>query len=214
MPKNQDVGGRSTRHTERAFIAVATDLFAEKGYYGTSITDLAQALGLTTASLYYHINGKPELLFRVLETGMANFLTRLEEIDGAETDPRTKLRRAVENHLDFVLNNQKAVAVFLRERRFLEPEYRDLHQSRIDRYDHLFTEIVQRAMEEKEIPAGDPTLVRLSILGMINWVVEWYSPDGRLQQADILDAMTRLIMDQMLCRPASVPELNGQSPQT
>lgn len=56
-------------------------------------------------------------------------------------------------------------------------------------------------MEEKEIPAGDATLVRLSILGMINWVVEWYSPDGRLQQTDILDAMTRLIMDQMLCRP-------------
>lgn len=203
MPKNQDVGDRAIRHTERAFIAAATDLFAEKGYYGTSISDLAQVLGLTTASLYYHISGKPELLFRVLETGMANFLTRLEEVDRAETDPRTKLRRAVENHLDFVLKNQKAVAVFLRERRFLEPEYRDLHQSRIDRYDQLFTELVQRAMDEKEIPAGDPTLVRLSILGMINWVVEWYSPAGRMQEADILAAMTQLIMDQMLCRPTA-----------
>jgi hypothetical protein len=76
-----------------------------------------------------------------------------------------------------------------------------MHQSRIDRYSELFTELVQRAMDEKEILAGDPTLVRLLILCMINWVVGWYSPNGRMQESDVLEAMTRLIMDQKLCRP-------------
>lgn len=194
-------GRRPARQTEKAFIAAATDLFAEKGYNGTSIADLANELGLTTASLYYHVSGKQDLLLRVLDAGMSNFLTRLEDVVLQDVEHRDKLRLAVENHLDFVLTKQNAVAVFLRERRFLESTERDQYQSRVDRYDHLFTILIQDAMDAQEIPAGDAILVRLSILGMINWVVEWYQPGGRLSKSEISGSMADLIMDRMLARP-------------
>ncbi|MDZ7839606.1 MAG: TetR/AcrR family transcriptional regulator [Gammaproteobacteria bacterium] len=198
--KHKSTGGgrRSGIETQRAFVDVATRLFAEHGYNGTSIADIANELGLTTASLYYHVTGKQELLLHVLATGMAEFLNRLEEIAAQEIDPREKLRLAIDNHLSFVLSKKQAVAVFLRERRFLESPYKEQYQQAVDRYDVLFTEIVSKCMAQGAIPSGDPTLIRLGILGMINWIVEWYQPDGRLKEDEIRLAFTGIIVDQML----------------
>jgi AcrR family transcriptional regulator len=189
---------RHTNETGQAFIAAATALFAEKGFNGTSIGDLASRLGLTTASLYYHVSGKQELLLRVLEDGMSNFLSQLEEVAAQDIGPRDKLRLAVDNHLEFVLTNQQEVAVFLRERRFLEPPLRESYDQRVDRYDQLFTDIVREAMASGSIPPGDPTLLRLAILGMINWIVEWYDPHGHMSKDEVKSVMTDLIMERLL----------------
>lgn len=189
---------RPAAETEGAFIAAATQLFAEHGYNGTSISDLANQLGLTTASLYYHVSGKQELLLRVLTTGMSPFLDNLEQIASQDTQPRTKLRLAVENHLSFILHHRDAVAVFLRERRFLESPLKEEYQGRVDRYDELFTRIIAQAIESGAIAPGDPQLIRLAILGMINWVVEWYEPGGRLSPDQILTTFADLITERML----------------
>lgn len=191
-------GRRPAAETEGAFIAAATKLFAERGYNGTSISDLAKELGLTTASLYYHVSGKQELLLRVLTTGMAHFLDNLESIEGQDTEPRVKLRLAVENHLSFVLHNRDAVAVFLRERRFLESPYREQYQQRVDHYDALFNRIITDAAAAGAISPGDPRLIRLAVLGMINWVVEWYQPGGRLGADEILTTFADLITERLL----------------
>jgi AcrR family transcriptional regulator len=189
---------RQTNETGQAFIAAATTLFAEKGFNGTSIGDLASKLGLTTASLYYHVSGKQELLLRVLEDGMSNFLSHLEDVAQQDVEPREKLRLAVDNHLDFVLTNKQEVAVFLRERRFLESPLRESYDERVARYDQLFTDIIRSAMADDSIPPGDPTLLRLAILGTINWIVEWYDPRGHLSKEQVKDVMSHLIMDRML----------------
>lgn len=201
--KNQKKAkGRDPRRpgveTQSAFIDVATQLFAEKGYNGTSIADIAKAMNLTTASLYYYVSGKQELLLRVLNAGMAEFLDQLESIAERKISPKLKLRLAIENHLSFVLIKKNAVAVFLRERRFLESPYKEEYQSRVERYDLLFTIIIQDAMDAGTVPPGDPHLIRLAILGMINWAVEWYQPGGRLDSEEITKIFADLITERML----------------
>jgi TetR/AcrR family transcriptional regulator, cholesterol catabolism regulator len=196
-------GRRPAVETERAFITAATGLFAERGYNGTSISDLANQLGLTTASLYYHVSGKQELLLKVLTTGLAPFLEQLERIHAEEQNPRRKLRLAVENHLSFVLHNPQAVAVFLRERRFLESPYKEQYREQVDRYDVLFTEIIDDGMADSALPPSDPVLIRLAILGMINWVVEWYRPGGRLDADQILQTFADLVTERILAPPES-----------
>lgn len=184
--------------TEKAFIDVSRRLFAERGYNGTSIADIAKELGLTTASLYYYVSGKQQLLLKVLEAGISTFLTRLEDIAATDAPPRDKLRLAVENHLRFVLEKPEAVAVFLREKRFLEPESKAKYEAQLNRYDKLFASILGACMEAGVIPREDPRLVRLAILGMINWAVEWYRPQGQLSAEEISRGFTRMIMDRML----------------
>lgn len=194
-------GRRPAAETEEAFIRAATVLFAERGYHGTSIANLAARLGLTTASLYYHVSGKQELLLRVLDTGMAQFLDRLERIAVEDIDHKLKFRRAVENHLSFVLANTDAVAVFLRERRFLESPYKESYEGRVDRYDAVFTRIIEDGMAAGALAVGDPHLTRLAILGMINWAVEWYEPNGRLSLEEITTTFADLITERMLRPP-------------
>jgi AcrR family transcriptional regulator len=185
---------RNASATEKAFIDAATVLFAEQGYNGTSINDLAKRLGLTTASLYYHVSGKQDLLFRVLQAGMADFLTSLQETFDSDMSPSDKLRAAVTTHLDYVLERPTAVAVFIRERRFLPPDRREEYSARTDRYDRMFNTIIKQTMDEGAIPPGDPTMLRVMALGMINWLVEWYQPEGRLSTAQIRTSMLDVIL--------------------
>jgi AcrR family transcriptional regulator len=175
--------------TERAFIEVATELFAERGYLGTSISDIAKELGLTTASLYYHIPNKQDLLFRVLKAGMVDFLVSIQEINASADTAASKLRRATTSHVDFVLAQPAPLKVFLRERRFLPDSLRREYSERINTYDRIFSGILKQAMDEGSVPVGDPSLLRVNALGMINWSVEWYTPGGRLSLLQVRDAL-------------------------
>lgn len=188
-------------NTERAFIDAATRLFAEKGYQGTSITDLARELNLTTASLYYYVDSKQDLLARVLETGMVDFLGRLEAITDGPGTPRERLSLAVDNHLDFVMNNRDVVRIFFSYRSFLTEDRRLHYQGVVARYDSLFTNLLQEAMDAGQLMQADATLLRLSALGMINSIVEWFRPEGRLGPAELKASMSNLIMARLLQVP-------------
>lgn len=194
MPKKR----RESNATEQTIMRIATELFSQKGYSGTSISDIANAVGLTNATLYYYVTNKQDLLLRVLESGMEGFLSRLEEICERDLGAREKLRLAIQNHLNFIFDRPDAVAVFLRERRFLEPHLLERYSARVSRYDQLFTSIIAQGVTAQEFPQIDPRLASLSILGMINWVVEWYRPGGRLDRGEIGDIMMDLVLDRLL----------------
>lgn len=187
-----------SRDTGAALIADATALFCEKGFNGTSITDLADALGVANASVYYHVSSKQELLLRVLEAGMEGFLPRLEEIVASDRPGREKLVLAIENHLEFVFNRRDAVAVFLRERRFLEPPFSAEYEDLVDRYDELFAKILDDGVKAGDFTAVNVPVATRLILGMINWIVEWYHEDGQLSQAKLSETVIELVVDRML----------------
>jgi AcrR family transcriptional regulator len=191
-------GRRPGGETELAFIEVATKLFAEKGYNGTSISDISKKMNLTTASLYYHVTGKQQLLLRVLENTIFEFLDQLEVISKQNNDPKIKLRAAIESHLYFVLNRTDAITVFVKDRGFLEQPYKQQYQTRVERYDLLFTTIIRECIEARSIPPGDPHLIRLAILGMMNWCMEWYEPGGRLNSDEITKFFSDMITERML----------------
>jgi hypothetical protein len=140
------------------------------------------------------MDGKEDLLFRVLQSGMADFLDGLEIIFTSNLAPREKLCRAVMNHFDFVFGNPASVTVFLRERRFLPVVQREQYRARVDKYDKMFNAIINETMMAGDIPVGDASLLRLCGLGMINWAVEWYRPDGQLQKPEIRSQMLEIVL--------------------
>lgn len=183
--------------TEQSFIAAATRLFAERGYKGTSISDLARELQLTTASLYYYVDGKQELLVRVLESGMSDFLLRLQAIADGDEGPREKLAKAVENHIDFVVSRRDVVRIFLRQRSELTDESQRHYQELLDRYQRLFTDILVDA-RPRLAENTDTVLLRQAVLGMINSLAEWYTPQGRLTPEEVKAQLTSAIVDHLL----------------
>ena len=197
-------GRRPAVETEHAFIAAATDLFAEKGYNGTSILDLAKRLGLTTASLYYHVSGKQELLLKVLTR--PRWASTSSSWSGSTPKSKTPgascaWRSRTICHSCFT--TRRPWPYSCANGASWSRRTRSTTKSRWTGSDALLTEIIDAGMAGSGLPSSDPHLIRLAILGMINWVVEWYRPGGRLDADEIRTTFADLVTERLLAPPKS-----------
>jgi len=180
-------------HGERrkAILRVAGRLFSQRGYYGTSIRDIAAAIRLQGGSLYAHIASKEELLWEIVDEAAQAFRSGLEPIVRSERPPLEKLRLAVAAHLRVVTERQDAAVVFNHEWKALSPRRRADILARRDAYEALFREILQEG-----IAAGvfrddlDVPLITRFILTALNGVAIWYRPKGPLSPEQIAAAFT------------------------
>src|SRR5579862_1290930 len=156
----------------------AARLFAERGYHGTSLADLAEALGIQKASLYHHIASKEDLLWEVAWAGAEAFHRSLDTVP--EDAPATeKIRLALEGHLRVVAEQLDSATVFTREWRALEGERRERFVAERRRYEEriraLFREGVEGGELRTDLDAGTATLLFLSAA---NWAYTWLRPGG------------------------------------
>jgi TetR/AcrR family transcriptional regulator, cholesterol catabolism regulator len=164
----------------------ALQLFREKGYHATSMQDIAAAVGLYKGSLYHYIGGKEDLLVQVFERAMGTLLADVERIV-ADTSlgPSAQLRSIVQAHVCCVSENLDALTVYLHEFRALAGESLAKVRAQRERYAQLVAEIVGRGVRLGEFETPDVGIATLGLLGMCNWVCQWYRPEGRLGPAEI-----------------------------
>ena len=103
---------------KKQIIEIAQNMFREKGYAGTSMRDLANAVGIEAASLYNHIKSKEELLLLICVDVAQDFFDALDEIKDVEMPAEEKLALVIEKHVVIVTQNLDGAAVFLHEWRF------------------------------------------------------------------------------------------------
>jgi AcrR family transcriptional regulator len=164
----------------------ALRLFREKGYHATSMQDIAAAVGLYKGSLYHYIGGKEDLLVQVFERAMGTLLADVERIVAdASLGPSVQLRLIVQAHVTCVSENLDALTVYLHEFRALAGESLATVRAQRERYAQLVGEIVGRGVRLGEFETADVGIATLGLLGMCNWVCQWYRPDGRLGPAQI-----------------------------
>jgi TetR/AcrR family transcriptional regulator, cholesterol catabolism regulator len=166
--------GLSTR--ERLAVAAAR-MFAERGYHGTSINDLAAALGIQKSSLYAHINRKADLLADIALTGAAAFHAALDAVPAGATAGE-RLELALRAHLAVVESQLDVATVWLQEWRYLTGEPRDIFLRERHRYEQRIRDLFQAAVESgelrRDLDLDDATLVFLSVA---NWAYTWLMPE-------------------------------------
>ena len=86
-------------------LRIAAEVFADRGYHQASIRDISRATGVSLSGLYYYVESKEELLFRIQEHSFGTLLANLDELLDGVTDPHRRLRLLVENHLRFFVGN-------------------------------------------------------------------------------------------------------------
>src|SRR5205085_8433876 len=124
----------------------AARLFAEKGYHGTSIGDLAQALGVQKGSVYSHIESKADLLWEVARDGAEAFHTALDAVP-EEGPVVERIRAALRAHLRVVAEQLDVATVFIREWRYLDGERRDRFVAERRRYEGRFRSLFREGRE-------------------------------------------------------------------
>jgi AcrR family transcriptional regulator len=188
MKSQRRNAGRAVTRTgdrEAQIIESATRMFQERGYDATTIQAIADDVGILKGSLYYYIDSKDDLLFRIIEDvhrGLGESVANSADYD----DPLDRIRAFVEGHVRFCAANMPAIRVFLHDFRALSEDRKTKIVEERDEYNQQFRELVVAAGEEGLLREDlDIDLVVLAVFGMMNWMYQWYRPGGRKRPEDI-----------------------------
>ena len=155
----------------------AARLFAERGYHGTSIGDLAEALGVQKASLYHHFASKQDLLYETMRSGADAFHAGLDTVPD-DLRVADRIRLAMRAHLRVVADQLDVATVFVREWRYLDGERRDEIVAERRRYDERFRALFREGRELGELRTDlDDAAAALLVLSALNWAYTWLTPE-------------------------------------
>jgi TetR/AcrR family transcriptional regulator, cholesterol catabolism regulator len=183
---------------------VAAHLFCDKGFDATSMSDIADAVGITKAGIYHFIpGGKKDLLFAVMNYGM----DRLEEIvmtpARAITDAEKRLRSIIINHAGLITggsgpDGHSPVTIVVDEVTGLAPaQLRKINQ-RKRAYLDLVRSTLQQLKDEGKLKDVDVTVAAFSLFGMLLWLSRWFHPDGRLTSEQVAEEISKIALGGLL----------------
>ncbi len=178
-------------HDADSVLRVAARVFNERGYDGTSMEDLARALGVTKSAIYHHVTGKTELLRRSLDLALDALFDVTRE-EGATTGPAIdRLEYVLRGSVRVLVEELPHVTLLLRVRGNTDVEKHALERRR--EFDHLIADLVREGVSDGDIRADvDPAVASRLLFGMVNSVVEWYKPDRGLDHPEIADTLARI----------------------
>lgn len=183
----------SNKHEE--IFTEAVRIFREKGYHATSVQDIADAVGLQKGSLYHYISSKEELLFKIFERSTGELTQQLETIVASADPPTVQLCRAIEAHLTALCEHLDIYSVYLSERRVLSGRTHSRVRAEGERHARLLEHIIQEGIAARDFRPVDSKMTAHAILGMCNWLYQWYSPNGRLKPQEIAGIFSDLVVD-------------------
>ncbi len=178
-------------------------MFYEKGYDGASMQDIAEAVGLTKAGLYHHVSSKGTLLFEIMNYGMdildETVLAKVKEIP----DPRERLCRTILGHIDLVVRaRDMEITVILHENRSLKGTLRKKINARKRAYIEYLEDLIARVQEQSGLPPKlSPHIAAFAVLGMINWLYQWYHMEGAVKREEISSAYVDFFFRGLLGNP-------------
>ena len=177
---------------------VALRVFADRGYDGASMDDVARAAGITKASIYHHVSGKEALLERGLGRALDALFAILDEPAARDGAAVGRLRHIVERVADTTLHLLPELTVLFRIHGTSKSERNAVERRRA--FDRLVTEIITQAQRDGDVRTDiDPRLTARLIFGMSNSVVEWYRA-GTLTRAAIARAVVAIAFDGIATR--------------
>ena len=161
-----------------AIVDAAANVFAERGYHGTSTQAIADVLGLRQASLYYYFPSKEAALELVCERGVDGFVETAEAILAGAGTPLEKLTALIAAHLAPNASKRDYVKVFINERRYLPDTSRRRIGRKSRRIERCFEEVIRAGIADGSMREGaDVRLTMLAVLGMMNSVINWRAAD-------------------------------------
>jgi TetR/AcrR family transcriptional regulator, cholesterol catabolism regulator len=183
----------ATIEPRQEILRAAARLFQQQGYDATSMNDVAAALKLSKGGLYHHFQSKDEILYHIMSHAMditeERVINVARRIEGAEERLRTLIRL----HIEVVLSEEdREITVMLHENHPLPPALRRKINGRKKDYVHFVENLVADVQRQRNSTSQvTPRAAAFALVGMINWIYQWYRPDGSLTG----DALVRQYTD-------------------
>ncbi|MFC1969453.1 TetR/AcrR family transcriptional regulator [Chloroflexota bacterium] len=184
---------KGPRHDQ--ILNAATRIFSEKTYHGTTLQDIADAVGMLKGSLYYYIDSKEKLLADIIIEAAKTLNEDLVRVEETDIGPVERLRQIIREHVKFNAIYREAGTLFLTEKNVISSlEMSELVEI-FARRDRLLAHALSHAIEAGLYRQVDIRVTSLAIVGLCNSVLFWVRPTGRFSYEEIADDFFNLLHD-------------------
>lgn len=191
----------SVASTADRLLAGAADLFRRKGYAGTTTRELSALLGLQNGSLYYHMEKKEDLLYRLCLVSLQDVARDLEA-NASEPDPAERLAKMLRAYVIRALEDRDRHATMLVELRALSTVRRNqivkMRDKNVALIRDTFVEAQQQGQVRSDISAK---MLTLAMFNLANWSIFWFRPDGEESATEIADVLSTIFLEGVAVKP-------------
>ncbi len=197
------VGRRKTRKKARAvaggtgvrveILKSAAVAFRKMGYHGATVEHIAASLRMEKGNLYYYFRNKEDILFACHQYSLDRLLALLDDIEQRGGPADEQLRQLIVAFVHIILDELHGTALFL-DLEALSPAHRKAVITRRDRFDHGMRQVIQRGIRSGAFGRSDAKLLSFAILGAINWIPRWFSPDGPSSSQEVADVFAEYLL--------------------
>jgi AcrR family transcriptional regulator len=195
---------------------VAAQMICERGYDGASMSDIADAVGITKAGVYHFIPSKKELLFTIMSYGMDTLETVVIKPALNVTDAEERLRFIITSHAMLIARSSNndghdPVTILVEEEFGLSPAHRRKIRQRKRAYVDLVRGTLEELKGEDKLKEISVTAAAFSLLGMIMWLARWFRPDGELSREQVAEEICKIALGGLLLPTAPHTSSNNKN---
>jgi AcrR family transcriptional regulator len=191
--------------TRRRVVEAAAEVFRERGFDNTNLQDIAAALGMKRATLYYYVDSKESIFREVILEAVRGNVRAIQRISGSKAPATDKIDAVIRGLMTSYEENYPHLYVYIQEEmeRVLVhrgPQQRDARERAVN--DEIFEHnrtylaalesIMREGIRDGAFVDDDPRLMALAIQGMVNWTHRWFKPGGRFTAAEVAGTFSRI----------------------
>lgn len=188
--------------TKERLLRVAIDLFAAQGFAGTSIRDIARAMGMSISNIYHYYGSKEGILLAILERASWPLLQGLELTAALDLPPLERFGRLVDEHVGLSHRINLESRIYTIDLRQLPPEAREATREVQQRVLDVYVGQLQTLADLGMLRSTDVTVTAFNVIAVINWSLRWYRPDGSLSVAQLTHELRTFVLNGALTNAA------------
>jgi len=183
---------------QESILEAASTLFIQRGFQGTSMGDIAEAMGVTRTAIYYYFRNKEAILRELTTeiTGMAG--KQAAQVDDSNSDPMEALRQLVLKHARLILGHPLQFRVVERNEENLSPALRKEAEASRRLVLSRFQAVIEAGMQAGQFRIVDPKIAAFAILGMCNWSAWWFSASGKVPLEDVAQMLATFALQSVV----------------
>ena len=191
-------------------LAIAAELFAQRGFKNTTVRDIADAAGILSGSLYHHFDSKESMVDEILSTFQTALFQQYDEVAGSDLDPRAKFEAVIRISFDAINDHHSEVAIYQNDAAYLaEFDRFGYLNERNDQMRKLWVGLLEEGVRSGDFRPDLDTEVVYRFIRDTVWVaVRWYRPGGDLSAHDVADQYLSILLDGIAARRRPVKKKN------
>lgn len=184
--------------TRDDILDAAAQVFRQKGFHGASMSAIADAVNLQKASLYHHVTSKQEILLALLDRALVMLIDYIGGIASQPLPADEKLRLMIRGYLKSLADNPDLTSVLLFEHRSLDKKSHTRHVPQRDAFEAIWRDVLNEGVRTKVFDLKDTGLAARALMGVMNWTLTWYRPEGEKSIEQIADEYSDFMLKGML----------------